>query len=619
MYVGRILTNETCNQRCSFCTERRAAERPSISRTDAVLRRIDAALAGGMREIVLTGGEPTLRRDLPGLVAHARRAGATSVVLETNGALLGGERAATLAQAGLARARVHVPIWGEGADEISQDEGGFSRTIEGMQALVRAGLALEIATPIVRANLGRVAEIPGAIAASGLPVEAIIVSVPVSSPDPAALVSLFEAARAIEAIEAAARRVGIEVRIEPNAPIAPCFFSHPSRVAHLFALTPGGATRDGFGRLPACGACSVRDRCPGVPQAALVALGEQAAAVRPIVEDRTRRRLSLVSSVKDQIERELVTRDTRRLTDGTLVRENIVRINFQCNQSCRFCFVSTHLPPAKEAAIVAAIHEIAADRGVLTLSGGEPTLNAKLVDYVRLGKQLGVREVELQTNAIRLADPALTASLAEAGVDVVFVSLHGSTAEISDGITEAPGTFARTILGLDQLVKTRMALGLNFVFCEDNYADFPAYVSLVAARWPRAKITVSFVAASTDLVPRDRTLIPRYSDIMPDLAAGLRIALREGVAIAGFEGMCGVPLCLVPQDVSSYFSLAEIPPGTERGAFTKPDPCLSCSLERRCFGLRKSYVELHGASEVRPLREPGGGLPGASAGRPPAG
>jgi len=595
MHVAQVLTNETCNQNCAFCIARRPTERSAVAAAAAVLGRIDAALAAGAREIVLTGGEPTLRRDLPRLVLHAKRSGAEICVLETNGALLDDAAAGALARAGLDRARVHVPVWGGAADAVSRDEGGFDRTLAGMRALAQAGVELEIAAPVVRANVTSLPELPAAIMASGVVVRVLVLGVPVSAPDETTLVPLLEAARVIEAVDTAARHARLGLRLDPGTMVPPCLMERPQRVAHLFSMTRGGATSPDRVHVEACGRCIVREQCPGLPRAALAR--EKGLVVRPIADDRTRRRLSMVSTVEEQIARELVTRDIQRRKDGTTVRENIVRVNFHCNQACRFCFVSTHLPPAEDAAIEAAIRETAAVRGVLTLSGGEPTLNPRLGELVRLGLGLGVRQVELQTNAVRLADPALAQELAEAGVGLAFVSLHASNAELSDRITDAPGTFDKTVLGIDQIVKTTMRARLNFVFCEANMADFPAYVAMVAGRWPGVEITVSFVAASTDLVPLDREMIPRFSDVMPHLAEGVRRARELGVVLTGFESMCGVPLCQIPDDVSSFFDLAEAPP--DRGEFLKAPVCASCALERRCFGIRRGYAALHGVEELR--------------------
>jgi molybdenum cofactor biosynthesis enzyme MoaA len=110
MHVQRVITNETCNQNCWFCNARQATERPAFVAKPAVWRRIAAAQSAGAREIVLTGGEPTLRSDVADLVRRAA-AGGAQVVLETNAALIDDGRARQLAAGGLGTARVQlVPL-----------------------------------------------------------------------------------------------------------------------------------------------------------------------------------------------------------------------------------------------------------------------------------------------------------------------------------------------------------------------------------------------------------------------------------------------------------------------------------------------------------------------------
>ncbi|MDI3289045.1 radical SAM protein [Polyangium sp. 15x6] len=598
MRVARVLTNETCNQGCGFCSARRPAERAEFVRPAAVLARIDEALGKGAREVVLTGGEPTMRRDLVALVRHARARGAERVVLETNATLVTESLARSLVAEGLSVARVHVPAFGAEADGITRDEGGFSAALAGARALAAAGIPIEIATPIVRKNLDLVAAIPGRLRAAELPVLRLVASIPVDAPDPASLAPLDGAARALERLDQAAREAGIPLSLDPGAAIPPCSFERPARLAHLYALNPGGANRPGHERVPACSACVVADRCPGVPRA-LLSPRAAASSFRPLTEDRIRRKLTVISSVREQIDRELVTRDVHRAPDGRLVPSHIVRIQFQCNQACDFCFVSTHLPAPDDEAVRRAILEIAHAGGVLQVSGGEPTLNGRLREYVALAKHEGAIAVELQTNAVRLAEQGRARELEEAGLDVAFVSLHGSCAEVSDAITRAPGTFEKTARGLDALAQTKIRLRLNFVFCAPNQADFPDFVRLVAARWPAAEINVSVVGAFTDLVPRTESLIPRYTDLLPAMREGLAIARAAGIPVLGFESMCGIPLCLAPIDPRVFFELAEIPIGHDGGEFVRAEACGRCELSARCFGLRRSYAELHGTSEAR--------------------
>jgi len=147
-----------------------------------------------------------------------------------------------------------------------------------------------------------------------------------------------------------------------------------------------------------------------------------------------------------------------------------------------------------------------------------------------------------------------------------MVSLHGSTAALSDAITGAPGTFATTVHGIDALVQTPVHVRLNFVFCRANREDFPRFVEFVAGRWPSlvggssldTRIVFSFVGSHTDVVPRSRTLIPSFTEIMPSLLGGLARARALGLQVGGFDSMCGLPLCLVPPEERSQFSTVEL-------------------------------------------------------------
>jgi pyruvate-formate lyase-activating enzyme len=402
-------------------------------------------------------------------------------------------------------------------------------------------------------------------------------------------------------LASACRNADVTLVLDPDTPIPPCLFPANTRPAGLFALSPGGARRDDCRKVEACADCLLRDRCPGVPRPALERFGVP--ELHPIREERARRRLTLTSSVDEQIERELVTTNLYRADDGSQGLEAIVRVNFQCNQSCAFCFVSTHLPAAPHERVEEVIRRASADGARIVLSGGEPTLNPRLCEYVALARSLSRLPVEVQTNAVRLDDERLVRGLVEAGLERAFVSLHGSTAATSDTVTGAPGTFERSVRGIDQLSRAGVAVVLNFVICRANFEDLPDYVRLVAERWPRALVNVSFVAPSSDLVPRDRALIPRYGEVFPALARALGEAERLGVRVTGFDSMCGIPFCLLPSSLERYLRFSELPPGLDGGEFVKPAACGTCALSTRCFGLRRGYAELYGADELRPVSE----------------
>jgi GTP 3',8-cyclase len=107
----RISVTDRCNFRCTYCMPEEgmtwlASDRLLTFEEIGRLSRIAVAL--GIRELRLTGGEPTLRPGLPDLVRDlAQIEGTSSLSLTTNGFLLK-KLAGPLAEAGLTRVNVSL-------------------------------------------------------------------------------------------------------------------------------------------------------------------------------------------------------------------------------------------------------------------------------------------------------------------------------------------------------------------------------------------------------------------------------------------------------------------------------------------------------------------------------
>jgi len=79
-----IVLGYDCNLGCTYCTITEAMRRRALP-AERVAREIDRAAARGFTEVAFTGGEPTIRPDLPALVKHARRRGFAHVKVASNG------------------------------------------------------------------------------------------------------------------------------------------------------------------------------------------------------------------------------------------------------------------------------------------------------------------------------------------------------------------------------------------------------------------------------------------------------------------------------------------------------------------------------------------------------
>lgn len=81
-----IVTTERCNARCCACGYwRRGA--PQDFDPAHLTRLLPAAVANGVQRVVWTGGEPTLHRELPEMMAQVRESGLANTLI-TNGILL---------------------------------------------------------------------------------------------------------------------------------------------------------------------------------------------------------------------------------------------------------------------------------------------------------------------------------------------------------------------------------------------------------------------------------------------------------------------------------------------------------------------------------------------------
>jgi PqqA peptide cyclase len=149
-----------CPLRCPYCSNPLELDRASRELgTDSWKRILGEAAALGVLQVHFSGGEPTARRDLVELVAHAAKAGLYTNLI-TSGVLLDAEKLATLKSAGLD----HVQLSVQDAEAASADRiAGLDRAHEKKLAVARlvrqAGLPLTLNAVMHRQNLDRLPQI----------------------------------------------------------------------------------------------------------------------------------------------------------------------------------------------------------------------------------------------------------------------------------------------------------------------------------------------------------------------------------------------------------------------------------------------------------------------------
>lgn len=140
----RVSLTDRCNLRCTYCMPPEGLEwlpKPELLTDDELLRLIRIGVTRlGITEVRFTGGEPLLRRGLPGLVA-----GTTALeprpqtALTTNGIGLA-RMAPALAEAGLDRVNVSLDTLRPDVFETLARRRRLDDVLDGLAGAARAGL-----------------------------------------------------------------------------------------------------------------------------------------------------------------------------------------------------------------------------------------------------------------------------------------------------------------------------------------------------------------------------------------------------------------------------------------------------------------------------------------------
>ena len=292
----------------------------------------------------------------------------------------------------------------------------------------------------------------------------------------------------------------------------------------------------------------------------------------------------------------------RQLVEGIARPTGLVRVGFQCNQDCGMCWQGRDWGRFDGEAILTWIEDLSRAGAVhLMISGGEPTMDRRLPEYIGRARALGFERVTIETNAILVGRDGLAATLVDAGLTSAFVSLHSGHAETSDAITRAPGTHARTVRGIHALLAAGVEVELNAVMTReglDHVVELPTFIANEFGGHPHlGALMLSFPTISFD-----RALL---ESIVPDPSA-LRSALREtierasalGIRVRGLDGPCGPPLCAFDADRR----VTDLTPIGAPVAFRRYfPPCDGCAVRSACFGVHDIAARMFGEASVAPL------------------
>ncbi|MEM0360151.1 MAG: radical SAM protein [Candidatus Diapherotrites archaeon] len=146
----------SCNNNCLSCPQAHRRHLGDLTTAQAK-KFLLAGLRDGAKELVLTGGEPTIRADLIELVEFARKKGFERVQLQTNARMLSYKSLALkLVEAGITEFCVGLHSDKKETQEfLTRSPGSFTQTIQGIKNLVELNQYVTINSVIHKLDFER--------------------------------------------------------------------------------------------------------------------------------------------------------------------------------------------------------------------------------------------------------------------------------------------------------------------------------------------------------------------------------------------------------------------------------------------------------------------------------
>ena len=160
----RISTGLKCNLKCSFCYYNEELNTQDYSKEE-IIEMLEVAWKYNIRDIDFSGGEPTLRKDLPELLSYARDKGFQKMCIITNGTKIADANyLSMLKESGLNE--VLISLHGCNAemhDELVRAKGAFNKIITAIENCVKYGIRLRTNTVVNKRNYDSLKDIAAII------------------------------------------------------------------------------------------------------------------------------------------------------------------------------------------------------------------------------------------------------------------------------------------------------------------------------------------------------------------------------------------------------------------------------------------------------------------------
>jgi MoaA/NifB/PqqE/SkfB family radical SAM enzyme len=293
-----------------------------------------------------------------------------------------------------------------------------------------------------------------------------------------------------------------------------------------------------------------------------------------------------------------------------------IKVGFYCNNHCAFCVQGRKrefLPAKSKKEIEKSLKE-AYDKGKheVVFTGGEPTLHPNFLELVKIAKEIGFQEIQIQSNGRMFAYPDFCQKTIMAGATLFSPALHGADPEMHDFLTEIPGSFSQTSQGIRNLKALGQYVMTNSVITKKNYKQIPELAQLLV-NLGVDQFQFAFVHILGSAQENKRWLVPRKSEIAPYVKRGLDIGIRAGKKVTteaipycfleGYEEYVAERIIPKTRIYDANFVVEEYGDYRRDCGKIRSNKCNECKYVKVCEGPWKEYPELFGWDEFDPVKK----------------
>lgn len=297
-------------------------------------------------------------------------------------------------------------------------------------------------------------------------------------------------------------------------------------------------------------------------------------------------------------------------------------IIFKCNCNCIMCSVGMMINRSSEedysinksfSDVVKDINK-AKDLGVqiFAISGGEPTLRKDLLDIVKYAKSVGIPEIEIQSNGRMYFYKEYCQELINAGVNIFVISLHSHKSDIHDKMMGVPGTYQQVIQGIKNLNELGQIPKINLVLSMFNYKYVEDFIKFLINNFKIQEIRFIMGMVEGNALKAPKKIIAKMSSVSPYLCKAISLADKSGIGcyvynmvpclMPGFEKYVNDLLNVSSDTILSGPEFEINLDNARKKKKIKIKTCEECKYNNVCYGLWRSYANVFGLSELKPIK-----------------